>query len=210
MYISKALSWTPSPATTQPGPAPAAQAAGRFLICLPDTLIQECPLPTDWSNAANFSDDPHDPGGATMCGIIQVEYDAYRKSLNEPAQSVRSISQAEGYAIYQANYWQPHCPQLQAGLDLSFFDSAVNMGAESIKILQFVLGIDVDGAWGPQTATAVAGITDVVAVIKAYTARRQAVYQSFSTYTYFGPDWTRRTTQIGNQSLAMATAPAMS
>lgn len=129
MYISKALSWTPSPATTQPGPAPAAQAAGRFLICLPDTLIQECPLPTDWSNAANFSDDPHDPGGATMCGIIQVEYDAYRKSLSEPAQSVRLISQAEGYAIYQANYWQPHCPQLQAGLDLSFFDSAVNMGA---------------------------------------------------------------------------------
>jgi lysozyme family protein len=197
MFIQKAPTWK---AAAAPAPTP----SPRFLICLPYTLIQECPLPNDWSNPANFSDDPHDPGGATMCGIIQTEYDTYRQSLNEPTQSVKLITQAEGYSIYQSKYWQPYCPLLPVGLDLSFFDTSVNMGNESIKILQFVLGIGVDGDWGPQTAGAVAAITNVVDVINAYTARRLAVYQSFSTFQYFGPDWTRRTNQIGSQSVAMA------
>ena len=107
-----------------------------------------------------------------MCGIIQTEYDAYRKSLlGLPTQSVKLISQAEGEAIFQMSYWQPDCPQLPIGLDLSFFDSSVNMGPEeAIRILQFALNISVDGIWGPQTAGAVAGIGAVAGVINAFTA----------------------------------------
>ena len=37
----------------------------RFLACWPDTLAQEDPYPNDWSNPANWSDTPGDPGGAT-------------------------------------------------------------------------------------------------------------------------------------------------
>jgi lysozyme family protein len=181
-----------------PAPSP------RFEDCLPDTLNQECPDPNDWSNPANFSDDPHDPGGPTMCGITQSEYDTYRRSLGEPTQSVKLISQAEGQAIYQTSYWQPHCPQLAAGLDLSFFDSSVNMGPEqAIRILQSALNIDVDGIWGPQTAGAVAGIAAVKTVIEAFTAQREAVYRTFSTFQYFGTDWIRRATEIGNASVQM-------
>jgi lysozyme family protein len=96
---------------------------------------------------------------------------------------------------------------LQVGLDLSFFDTSVNMGPEeATRILQVALGISDDGVWGPQTAGAAAGITSVVDVITAFTARRQAVYESFATFKYFGADWTRRTSEIGDESAAMAGA----
>jgi lysozyme family protein len=208
MKMPKSPFWV-LPAAPQAGMAqtPAATAPSLFLTCLPYTLAQECPRPDDWSDPANFSNDPHDPGGATMCGIIQTEYDAYRRSLNEPIQDVRLITQAEGDAIYQMNYWQPYSPKLPVGLDLSFFDAAVNMGVEeAIRILQVALGIGNDGKWGPQTAAAATGITDVVGVIKAFTVRRQAVYEEFSTFVYFGTDWTRRTTAIGAESVSMANA----
>ena len=203
MFINKAFSWR-LPGLEIPAPAaqaPAAAPPPPFLTCLPYTLKQECPDPGDWSNPANFSDDPHDPGGATMCGIIQVEYDAYRGSLGEPTQSVRLITQAEGQAIYQRSYWQPHCQQLPIGLDLSFFDTAVNMGPEeSRRILQYSLNVPVDGIWGPETAGAVAAIADITVVINAFTAQRKAAYESFSTFRYFGRDWIRRATEIGNES----------
>jgi lysozyme family protein len=186
-------------------PAPA--LSPRFEACLPDTLRQECPNPGDWSNPANFSNDPHDPGGPTMCGITQSEYDSYRQSLGETEQSVKLISQAEGQAIYQMSYWQPYCPQLPAGLDLSFFDSSVNMGlGEATRILQFVLNIPADGTWGPQTAGAVTGIANVTTVIEAFTARREAVYRTFATFQFFGTDWIRRTQEIGDESLQMIAA----
>jgi lysozyme family protein len=200
----KTPSWAPeAQVVTRAVPAPA-PAPSRFLACLPDTLAQECPDPNDWSNPANFSDDPHDPGGATMCGITQNEYNAYHNSLHKPEQNVKQITQSEGQAIYLANYWQPHCPQLPIGLDLSFFDSSVNMGGkQATEILQFALEIGVDGIWGPQTAGAVAGITDVHGVINAFTAQREAVYRSFSTFQYFGADWIRRATEIGDESIQM-------
>lgn len=201
----KAPSWaTPETRVAAPAVRAPAPPRSRFLTCWPYTLAQECPDPTDWSNPANFSNDPHDPGGATMCGITQSEYNAYRDSLHEPEQDVEQITQSEGQAIYLANYWQPRCPQLPIGLDLSFFDSSVNMGAkQATEILQFALEIGVDGIWGPQTAGAVDGITDVDDVISAFTAQREAVYRSFPTFQYFGADWIRRATQIGAESIQM-------
>lgn len=197
------------PAAPQAGVARTAAETtpSLFLRCLPYTLAQECPHPNDWGSPANFSNDPHDPGGATMCGITQSEYDLYRRSLNEPTRSVQLLDRAEGDAIYHLNYWQPYSPKLQVGLDLSFFDAAVNMGVkEAIRILQVALGIGDDGIWGPQTAAAVSGVGNVVDVIEAFTVRRQAVYEEFSTFAYFGADWTRRTTTIGDESVTMADA----
>ena len=71
-------------------------------------LAQECPYPGDWINPKNFSNDAHDPGGKTMCGIIQREYDTYRKMKGLPTQDVRKITQEEGYDIYRNSYWLPH------------------------------------------------------------------------------------------------------
>lgn len=175
-----------------------------FLMCLPFTLAQECPRPDDWSNARNFSNDAHDPGGATMCGIIQREYDHYRIASGLPTQPVIHIAEDEGVEIYQNSYWLPYCPRLKPGMQLSFFDAAVNEGTtEAVKILQFALNLARDGVWGIQTAAALASYTDQVALINAFGMRRRAVYQEMPGYQYFGKDWTRRAIQIHDQSLKM-------
>lgn len=176
----------------------------RFKACLPFTLAQECPHPADWSNPKNLSNDAHDPGGKTMCGITQREYDHYRKSRGLPVQDVRKISAAEGEDIYDKSYWLPDCPLLPVGLDLCLFDAAVNEGPfQAIKILQAALGIAVDGEWGPKTDAAVKAMADVRAVIRAFTARRSAVYRATRRFHYFGTDWLRRAQEIGAEALKM-------
>jgi lysozyme family protein len=165
-------------------------------------LAQEAPHPQDWTNPSNFSNDPHDPGGATMCGIIQTEYDDWRKAHGLPVRPVRELTQEEGSAIYRGNYWMPHCPILPAGLDLQFFDSAVNQGTEeATKILQVALQISSDGDFGPLTTAACSGCEDIEGVVAAFTARRLAVYKESRGFQYFGSDWTRRATEIGNAAL---------
>lgn len=187
----------------------------RFDICWPYTLAQECPYPRDWSNPANFSNDAHDSGGKTMCGIIQREYTIWRKNRGLPSQDVRLISLSEGNQIYRGSYWEPKCPTLAPGLDLQIFDANVNEGDhEATMILQHVLGVNSDGEWGPETAkslaeylTAGADLTaDLIRLVSAYTERRKAVYREMKGFQYFGRDWLRRADQIGAQSLAMVQA----
>lgn len=184
--------------------------ADRFDICLPFTLAQECPLPRDWNNSRNFSNDAHDPGGETMCGITQREYDAWRKVRGELTRDVRELTQDEGDAIYRQSYWMTRCPMLPAGLDLAHFDASVNEGCtEATRIMQHTLGnLAVDGLWGPRTQARVAGIQagDVLSVIHAHTARRKAVYQMMPGFKYFGRGWLRRADEIGAQALKMAAA----
>jgi lysozyme family protein len=140
-----------------------------------------------------------------MDGIIQVEYDLYRTQHGLPRQNVELISQDEGDGIYYANYWLPYCPELAPGLDMVFFDSAVNEGlGEAVKILQFALGTPNDGRWGPATEAKVQAIADVPAAIRAFSSRRHAVYGMSRGYTAFGTDWDRRTNEIQTAALNMA------
>lgn len=141
-----------------------------------------------------------------MCGIIQREYDLWRKGHSLPTQPVELCGPDEGQAIYRVSYWLPHCAGLVAGADLSFFDAAVNMGqTEATRVLQFALGIPVDGIWGPQTTAAVQDeMRRPVTLITNFTSRREHVYEMMPGFAYFGQGWTRRTHEIGQQSLRMA------
>src|SRR5208282_1592766 len=144
----------------------------RLPICLPFTLAMECPFPSNWSDPRNFSNDPHDPGGRTMDGIIQNEYDFYRKMHSLPVQDVLLISEAEGWDIYENSYWEPKCVLFPPGMDLSFFDTEVNCGSfGATKILQRSLGVGIDGLWGPFTNAAVQDITDVIDELKILEAK---------------------------------------
>jgi lysozyme family protein len=180
----------------------------RFTICLPFTLEQECNVytgtPADWTNPRNFDNDPQDPGGATQCGLTHTDYAEYCEANGLPPGDVRHIGQTVGETIYYDSYWLPFCPKLPPGLDLFFFDTNVNMGTRrAVMLLQASLGITADGAWGPQTDAAVAGITDVAAVIRDDEQRRAATYRSFRTFSRFGGDWIRRDNEIGAESLKM-------
>ena len=179
----------------------------RFLTILPYTLAQEAPYPSQWGNPRNFSNDPGDPGGKTMDGIIQVEYDRWCVTHGLPRRDVRQCTEQQGDAIYLEYYYLPYCPLLQPGLDLMFFDTEVNEGTvEAIRILQFSRGIHVDGKWGGQTDASVHAITDVRAAITAFGKRRAAVYSETKGFTRFGKDWERRDSQITAAALKMAPA----
>lgn len=175
----------------------------RFSICLPYTLAQEQNVEGDWSNPRNYSVDPV----PTFNGIEESEFWDYCKLHGIACVPVRQMTQLEGYAIYRASYWLPHCPALPPGLDLQFFDSAVNEGPEeAVKILQRAIGgIAVDGAWGAQTSAAASAIASVPAVVERFTARRVAVYKETKDFNLYGGDWMRRANEIGDEALKMVT-----
>jgi lysozyme family protein len=182
------------------GTAPAAMPLSpRFLACMPFILKEE----------GGYSNDPHDSGGMTMHGIIQREYDAYRRRKGLPLQWVKNISTDEQNEIYWTEYWLPHCPNLPAGLDLSFFNIAVNAGpSEATRLLQQALGIRIDGNWGGQTVKAVVAITasDVIDLIKSFGADEENWYRHLSKFKYFGKDWIGRAERCELLSIAMAQA----
>jgi lysozyme family protein len=164
----------------------------RFTICLPFTLAQE----------GGNSNDLHDPGGRTHKGIIQREYDAYRRRKGLPLQSDYAMSDAEVSDIYLNEYWLPHCPGLPPGLDLSFFDNVVNEGPfRATVLLQRALAVHDDGVFGPQTAAAIG--PDIRSLIIRYAQARGNFYTSLATFKYFGKGWLSRVHTIRDQSLEM-------
>lgn len=175
------------------------QTSPRFLACMPFVLTEE----------GGYSNDAHDSGGMTMHGIIQREYDRYRTSKGLPHQWVKNISIDEQNDIYFNEYWLPHCPALAPGLDLSFFNIAVNGGpGEATRLLQQALGIHIDGVWGGETDRAVAAIKrdDVPTLIKAFAADEENWYRHLSKFQYFGKDWIGRAERCAAASLKMVAA----
>lgn len=126
-----------------------------------------------------YVNNPHDSGGATNHGITQATYDSYRDSMKLPRQSVSLITDAEVRTIYDEMYWQPaKCPQLHSPLDVCHFDWTVNHGVPgAIKTLQAALGVEADGVWGPQSASALA-ISDPVETVQVYNQLRRAWYRN--------------------------------
>lgn len=170
-------------------------AAGRdrFAEVLPVTLRYE----------GGYSNDPHDPGGPTMKGVIQRVYDGYRDGRGQPRQSVRRISDAEVLDIYRANYWNlVRGDELPPGLDLAVFDFGVNSGpATATRKLQAVLGLRQDGMMGAATL-AEAARRDPVWLIRQYIQARRAYLRSLPTFWRFGEGWMSRCEDLEHQSLA--------
>ncbi|MGO9547773.1 MAG: glycosyl hydrolase 108 family protein [Rhodomicrobium sp.] len=94
-------------------------ASDNFERCLAITLKWE----------GGYSNHPDDPGGPTMKGVIQREYDAWRKKRGKRPRPVRQIEEEELRAIYRDEYWDAmECDGLTSGFDLCVFDAAVNSG----------------------------------------------------------------------------------
>jgi lysozyme family protein len=172
----------------------------KFERALPDTLVQE----------GGYSNDAHDPGGMTMQGIIQKEYDAKRRQWGLPTRWVKQISPNEMRTIYFTDYWMPYCPELPAGLDLEMFDQNVNEGPHrSIVLLQRALAVNADGVFGDQTRAAIKTYVDagtVVQLIDRYMIQREKFYRGLPTFKFFGKDWIRRSEVIDKQARALALA----
>jgi lysozyme family protein len=173
----------------------------QFEACLPFVLKEE---------GTTFSNTPGDHGGATRYGITQDEYNIYRHFKVLPLQSVNLITKDEYTEIYWTSYWQPHCPLVPIGLDLSLFNINVNGGSgRGTRLIQQALGISVDGIWGPATTAAVAAMTpvDLIDVIQSFHDDERGFYQAIINHDpsqkKFASDWFGRNDRCELASLGM-------
>ncbi len=82
-----------------------------------------------------YINDPNDLGGETNKGITYKTYNAYRKSKNLPARSVKYITDSEVKEIYYNNYYKAVGADKikKTKLAAIMFDTAVNMGVSKAK-----------------------------------------------------------------------------
>jgi lysozyme family protein len=148
-------------------------ASDNFERCLAITLKWE----------GGYSNHPDDPGGPTMRGIIQREYDAWRVKQGKGKRPVKQIEQSELRTIYRNEYWDAmDCDGLPCGLDLCVFDAAVNSGAGRAK------------KWLEQAQN-----------IDAFCDARLAYLQRLGRlWRVFGAGWGRRVAGIRNDAHLLA------
>jgi len=159
----------------------------NFSRCLSLVLIHE----------GGYSNNPNDPGGATMKDITQRTYDAWRVRYGMVKQDVRKIADHEIAAIYLNDFWRP-CggDRLPDGLDYAVFDYAVNSGvSRAVKALQGVVGATQDGILGENTLAATRRFT-VGNVIFYLCHQRMDFLRGLPTWPSFKNGWTARV--IGN------------
>jgi lysozyme family protein len=103
-----------------------------------------------------FSNHPADTGGATMYGVTQATYNAWRKSVGRKQQPVRSITKEEAFSLYKSMYWdEAGCDKLPFPINYMVFDAAVNSGpGRAVKWLQEALRVKPDGVIGRKTLAA--------------------------------------------------------
>lgn len=147
-------------------------------------------------------DNPRDPGGRTSRGITQRTYDAYCRHLGLPLCDVYKATNMQVGAIYRAMYWEPWAEWWPIGIDLVYFDFAVNAGPHrAVLELQEASDVKPDGVVGPLTIEAVlkAPVTELV---RHYTNQRKSFYESLHEGLFLH-DWLGRADRAQAAALAM-------
>lgn len=152
-----------------------------------------------------FSNNPADPGGATMKGITQATYNSWRARHGQPVAGVAGISDADVAAIYKTDYWDRiHGDDMPSGVDFCLFDAAVNSGVGgATSWAQAVCGLAVDGDMGPKTEAAILA-DDPDAFIHDFCAHRLGTLQRLPTWSTFGKGWAARIANVQKTSVAWA------
>ena len=111
-----------------------------------------------------FENVPGDNGGPTKWGVTWIDCNIWRKESGlPPLTEQEAINTKLSYLtpqiiekIYFQNYWLPLKGNIfPAPIDIVLFDSGVNCGIfQDVKFLQRVLGVTVDGQFGPNTVNA--------------------------------------------------------
>jgi lysozyme family protein len=155
-----------------------------------------------------YSNHPSDPGGPTNFGITIADYRKYVKP-NATAADVKAMKVEEAKAIYRARYWDAQrCDELPAGVDYAVFDYGVSSGiGRSKRVLQRVVGVEADGAFGPVTMAAVAA-HDPKKVVTDLCDERLRFLQTLKTWKVFSKGWSRRVAEVRAAAMAMAAGVA--
>tara|TARA_E500000318_G_scaffold60940_1_gene56523 strand:+ start:8080 stop:8814 length:735 start_codon:yes stop_codon:yes gene_type:complete len=181
----------------------------RFEQCLDITLKHE----------GGWSDDPNDPGGATMRGITLKTYRDWvaRNPLATPGgvlpskSDLRDIPRGHLRVIYRGGYWDAiQADKMPPGVDLVMFDFAVNSGpVRAVIELQRFLGsilpghLADDGIMGPRTLEAMDDSKPYHTVLGICGCRLQFC-KKLKNWPHHGAGWTNRIKDIRKTALAMA------
>ena len=152
-----------------------------------------------------YVNNPKDPGGATNKGVTQRVYDSYRRRNRLSERSVRHITEDEVAEIYRRGYWlSVNADQLPDGVAYCVFDAAINSGASrAARWLQECVGAKVDGIVGNETISRTMA-RDPVDVINQYCDKRLAFMKRLAHWGEFKNGWTRRVSEVRNQSIEWA------
>ena len=124
-----------------------------------------------------WSDNPQDPGGATMKGITLSVYQEWKRNPHITKEELRVIPDEEVYNLYKELYWNNvQGDYLPAGVDYAVFDSAVNMGVgRAAKLIQEAVGVTADGVLGPASVSAIQK-TDPKELIEKFSQLKENFY----------------------------------
>ena len=151
-----------------------------------------------------WSDNPQDPGGATMKGITLSTYREWKRNPHISKEELRVIPDEEVYNLYKELYWNKvQGDYLPAGVDYAVFDSAVNMGVgRAAKLIQEAVGVTADGVLGPASVSAIQK-TDPKELIEKFSALKESFYRSLKTFPTFGKGWLNRVAEVKTTSESM-------
>lgn len=118
-----------------------------------------------------WSDDPCDPGGATMCGVTLNTYRCFY-GQHRTKEELRNISEGEWRHIMKS-YWD-RCKADQIrnqSIAELFVDWHVNAGANAIRRVQRAFGLKADGIVGKATLGALNGENEKVVFDRVQSSR---------------------------------------
>lgn len=136
-----------------------------------------------------FTNNPHDPGGATNWGITIADARHYWKP-DASVEDVKAMPKAVAVDIYRQKYWaKMGCDDRPAGPDFVDFDYGVNSG--------------------PGRVTKIRAKLDPLCLeprdyVQRACAERLAFLRSLKTFAYFGGGWSRRVADVEATGVRMA------
>ena len=160
----------------------------------------------DWllEEEGGFSNHPSDRGGATMYGVTQTTYNAFRKKKGKSQQPVKNITKEEAYTLYEEEYWRAaSCHLLPWPISYLTFDAAVNSGVKrAVQWTQAGIGVTADSIVGPGTVAAAKKVLEegdtgrLLGIVDARTVFLARLVSSKPSQAAFLLGWWRRTQRI--------------
>lgn len=168
-----------------------------FNTCLTELLKHE----------GGYSNHPSDPGGITMLGVTKRVWEEYNGKPASVA-DMKALTAAKVAPLYRDRYWDTvKAGQLPPALAMCVFDMSVNAGpGRAGKMLQRLVGCDVDGNVGRGTLTAVqafVGAHGTAEAVKGYQNLRRSFYRALGTFDTFGKGWLRRVDGVETAALKL-------
>lgn len=129
-----------------------------------------------------YVNDPADPGGETNWGISKRSY---------PHVDIKNLTREGARDIYLRDFWEP-LGNAHPAVKFQTFDFAVNSGIQTaIRKLQAAIRVADDGAWGPRSAQALAGM-DLNDVLMRFAAQRLRFMTRLKNWPNHGAGWANR------------------